>query len=1550
MLDAFLKSLISLFVPRVGTPQVQQIHYRWYADDSSDVDATTALANEDTTYEINDLGSHHLRVKIHNIGSMGSTANLKLQYNVDGNGWNDVNASSSNVRTIAGLPTEADPVSERLTTDAHTYEDGVYDDVDGFVQMTSPVDIDKEHVYSIEFRSADLSGGESIDFRLTSTGGSLLEQYLETPNCTIGTLADPPVTAVGTITITGDLAVGDDITQFAFGTTTLIGDVAAIGTSAAVWGDIVSVDVAGVLANTAVSVTLASSPDSGNLLVCLHRTDGSVPSEPSGFDVAITKRHTSADLEVQLSYKISNGGEAVLTCTSLLSSDQHIAIVQIKGPFPASFFDKTATDEGTSVNFDTGETATTSKADEVAVALGGTFEIGGDIDSWTNSFLEKVDVVSDNDHSFHVATKRLTSTGVVSAQATISGSGAWVGVIATFSEDNLSSIVTALGTITISGDLAALGTGIRFALGTATLTGDLAASGYSENDALGTSTLTGELAAFGVHMARGTITLLGEGLSEATHLAKATITLTGALDAGTDITQFALGTTTLLGDLAALGGFIGGTITAIGTITATGTMAVGGGQHKAVGTTTLTGNLAATATAIKFAVGTITITGDLISVGVHMAHGTILVLGEGISEATHLAFGVISFIGELTAGGGQQAALGTVTLPGTMLVGGGQHKATGTSTLAGDLAALATAIKFAQGTITITGDLVAASYSENDALGTATLTGELTASGVHMARGTITLLGQGLSEATHLAQATITMTGDLAAGTDITHSMQATITLIGELDAIGVSIGGTLSVLATTTLTGELVAGGGQHKAVGTSTITGDLVATATAIKFAAATITMTGDIVSRGTSLSRGTITLLGEGLSEATHLAAATITLTGALAVGGGTQFVLGITTLIGDLAAVGNLLAGKSFTKAFTRLGLIGIARMPYGSFGSKEQAAITAVGTITISGDVAARGTHLASGISTLAGELVALGTGIRFAVGTITLTGDLAASGTQLARGTITLLGEGLSEATHLAQATITLTGVLSAGGGQQSAIATTTLSGELAATATGKVFAIGTSTLIGELVADGGLLVTGDIFGVGTISISGGLFVKGFNFCPVTAKGTISIIGGAGVIGAFGDLKTVTASISITGDLKSPPPYWYSDGSALLARGTINLSGDMFSKLRVLCGINAKGSINLSGATLSAGFTDPDMKRVKVAITMTGGLGISAIYARATAISLSGSLAAIGRVLPEGTIALTSSAAEIAIAGQIGAGTIDGRKTAVIKDPYGSIELYNNSQGGFFSVSGGQPIKEVFALINIHFDLVSKGSFDQTKFGLGEIAITGGVESTGIHTAVAGIILGSGDLAAKGTSLAMGTINIPGDVDSIGSKPFMPTYNGAQSPTIVGSSTAIFDGVNNGPANAAAGAETDITLENSASDCVINIVGRVTGNGFPIANDPQVSTDIFNLNERPDSVRIRLVSAAYADSDHANYPSTAPQIGSYTDDSDFNATDAIKYGITADAGVASTDPALNPPTDQESGFIQPVVEFTFKKSGFIDLVVTYKITSTAEAETEDLTD
>ncbi len=152
-------------------------------------EAYTLVGSEDTSFEITLDTDYCIIIKTGNDGDMSASGDYQVQIDIDGAAsWNDVNATSSNVRSTASGDTDgATSTTERLGTSAETFTNSVLDEVDGLIGTNLGGHIEDEFYFAINFRSAELSGGESIEFRLT-TGGSTF-----THNVTLtATVAVPP--------------------------------------------------------------------------------------------------------------------------------------------------------------------------------------------------------------------------------------------------------------------------------------------------------------------------------------------------------------------------------------------------------------------------------------------------------------------------------------------------------------------------------------------------------------------------------------------------------------------------------------------------------------------------------------------------------------------------------------------------------------------------------------------------------------------------------------------------------------------------------------------------------------------------------------------------------------------------------------------------------------------------------------------------------------------------------------------------------------------------------------------------------------------------------------------------------------------------------------------------------------------------------------------------------------------------------------------------------------------------------------------------------------
>ena len=613
----------------------------------------------------------------------------------------------------------------------------------------------------------------------------------------------------------------------------------------------------GAVSGLSASVTLPALPLSGNLLV-VQTVAESVTGEDevlldqSGFTETVTQ--TVGLTWHKVFWKISDGTEQTISFSIASNHDLTLSVTEYEGPFASSPLDKSSSANNSiaQTTLSTGTTAAQSQNGNLAVAVFASFNNAATADSYTNSYVERVEfsitgghrhawatkIVSDSSaqettvtfsESASAAAALLTfkepATGTVTAAATITLSGDQVGVgksrafATSTSSGDLAAIgsivpLSAAATVTMSGDQAGVGTSRAFA--TSTMTGDLTSLGTGFVYALATITMTGDVVSNGTTMARATITALGDNGSLATNLGAATIDFIGTLIAGGG-TQFASATSTLSGDLV-----------------------TGGGQHSALATSTASGDLAGTANNLTTA--TSTASGDLVATAKNLAAATSSLAGDLAAIGTNLSSGVVN-------------AVATVSMAGD-LVAAGTSRASATSTLSGDL--VATAI--------------------TRATATSTLAGELAGVGTNMARATITALGDNGSTATLLASGTITLSGDLvAAGTGFVYAL-ATSTLSGTLASAG-----TLVASATSTVSGALTAGGGTQFASATATLSGTVAAIGTDLTSgqvnALATITASGEVAASGTQRASGTMSAAGDLVATGNNIV---LTATATIAIG--------------------------------------------------------------------------------------------------------------------------------------------------------------------------------------------------------------------------------------------------------------------------------------------------------------------------------------------------------------------------------------------------------------------------------------------------------------------------------------------------------------------------------------------------------------------------------------------------------------------------------------------------------------------------------------------
>ncbi len=167
-----------------------QIAFQYRDDDGTEVTATDRQAvNVDDTLNLDT--NYRMRVGVqgaHTNGPVSFDLTVAFQYNVDGAGWNNITTTSSNVRAVGSANfTDDDATTEQLAQ-SQTFVAGHMDD-DGDCPAVSISDTgESEFEICFQLRSADLSGGESVEIRIVDSGVALLT-YTQTPSITVAAAA-----------------------------------------------------------------------------------------------------------------------------------------------------------------------------------------------------------------------------------------------------------------------------------------------------------------------------------------------------------------------------------------------------------------------------------------------------------------------------------------------------------------------------------------------------------------------------------------------------------------------------------------------------------------------------------------------------------------------------------------------------------------------------------------------------------------------------------------------------------------------------------------------------------------------------------------------------------------------------------------------------------------------------------------------------------------------------------------------------------------------------------------------------------------------------------------------------------------------------------------------------------------------------------------------------------------------------------------------------------------------------------------------------------------
>ncbi len=163
----------------MGAATINLTHYQ-FQDDGADANTSSLIGSEDTTNIALDLDTtYFIRFGVTNTGGMSANNyNYRLEADIDGAGFFQVTTSSTFVQLVDGGDADGDPItSQRLANDGGGFVNGLYEESGDTPTYTLVDGNETEHVYAIQFLSADLTAGsEEIDLRLTNAG-TLLDNY-----------------------------------------------------------------------------------------------------------------------------------------------------------------------------------------------------------------------------------------------------------------------------------------------------------------------------------------------------------------------------------------------------------------------------------------------------------------------------------------------------------------------------------------------------------------------------------------------------------------------------------------------------------------------------------------------------------------------------------------------------------------------------------------------------------------------------------------------------------------------------------------------------------------------------------------------------------------------------------------------------------------------------------------------------------------------------------------------------------------------------------------------------------------------------------------------------------------------------------------------------------------------------------------------------------------------------------------------------------------------------------------------------------------------------
>ena len=167
---------------------LDQEGFRFRNDDGSETTATW-LAALNTNASLAVDTTYRLRMLIQNatVGAI-SDVDLEWQYNLASAGWNNITTSSSVIRAVASANfVDGDDCTQQLGSGTFlSNNDGMTEDgTAGGANLDFTTNQETETELCFQVRSADVTHGQTIQFRLTRDGGTVLSTYTRTPTATV---------------------------------------------------------------------------------------------------------------------------------------------------------------------------------------------------------------------------------------------------------------------------------------------------------------------------------------------------------------------------------------------------------------------------------------------------------------------------------------------------------------------------------------------------------------------------------------------------------------------------------------------------------------------------------------------------------------------------------------------------------------------------------------------------------------------------------------------------------------------------------------------------------------------------------------------------------------------------------------------------------------------------------------------------------------------------------------------------------------------------------------------------------------------------------------------------------------------------------------------------------------------------------------------------------------------------------------------------------------------------------------------------------------------